>query len=111
MSRINAFSMLVVLVAALVFSTPVEAAKSRSRNRSLNGTFSGVITRLNRSQMSFEVGADKPKTYTVNYDANTAVSGGGKQGTLDDLAIGQSVKVTVKSNRATKIEVQISKGN
>lgn len=109
MTRLFSIGVLAACLVAFAFTDTAEAARSRSKTQSINGTFDGVITRLNRSQMSFEVGNDNVKKYTVNYDLDTAVTGGGKQGTLDDLAVGQSVKVTVKSNRATKIEVQVKK--
>lgn len=92
------------IVLVLAAASSAQAARSRGRVRSLNGTFTGTVTRLIRTQMSFETDS---RTYTVNYDQNTSVTGGSKKGTIDDLEIGMNVKVVVKNNRADKIEVQL----
>lgn len=109
MSRTLSIWALSIGIILSALAIPAEAARSRSRTRSINGTFSGVITRLNRSQMSIETGDGdaRGKLYTFNYDQGTSVTGGSKKGTIDDLVIGQNVKVVVKNNRADKIEVSV----
>ena len=105
MTRTLSIYALVLVTLLGAMAGTADAARSRGRTRSVNGTFSGAITRLARTQMSFKAGGGK--TYTVNYDQRTSVTGGSKKGTLDDLAVGQKVKVTVKNNRAAKIDVSV----
>ena len=106
MFRTMIIASLAICIALSALAGTAEA-KGRGRAKSLNGTFNGSITRLGQTQMSFQKGGDRGMTYTVNYDQKTAVTGGRKQGTLDDLAVGQEVKITVKNNRADKIDVVV----
>ena len=100
--------------AALLAALPqtAEAARGRRprgprRARGPTGTFRGEIAAVAGNTVRVNVGKQTEKIVIFWTDQQTAITGGGKRGTIADLQAGQRVTVKASDGRARSIEVEV----
>jgi hypothetical protein len=102
----NRRSFIMLSVSSFVPAAVVKGAAKTKKRKPLNGTFEGEI--IGRSSKSITFKTPGGLAYTANLGTSTVISAGERKGSVGDLAVGQQVKVTVKTDRAERIEVLIA---
>lgn len=105
-------STLVALMVALAVAAFAGSAQAKSTSKSSSSSskakstsYQGTIVSVTGKNITVDVGINRPERVVITIDDKTEVTGGGKKGTIADLAKGQIVSVEASNYHAKKIEV------